>query len=530
MREKMKGNYDIAIGLFEKCISLDENSHASHFALSDLYERQGNDYKAIEHAEKAYELDKENKWYTLRCADLYYKQGNYHKSAKFFELAIDENEKSLEIKFRYTEALIYSEQPEKAIKMLNEIEVETGVVPEISMTKHDLYLEMGEPEKANAELEKLIEANPGNFEYRIQVIDYFLITGQEDKAEELVNETLQLNPNLGMAHIAMADINLRRGKIEEAFKHMEIAFSKEDVSLDKKLDLIWDLVPYSYQNTDEAPIIDEGLAKLFKLIYDEDLKSDKLHSYYGVFLKYRGELSAAKDQFKIVCTLNPDSYNSWNQLLNLEYELGFYQEMFEDGKKALELFPAQPMIYLLTGIGAYEAGKYTEAEEYLFLGGDLVVQDPELSSEFRYHRGKVHCLQKNYSEGYKYFDEALAILPENVKIYGTYGLFYQEEGKNEQAKQMLDKGILVDPLNPALADSYGTFWFREGNFEKAIEYYKKAIVLEEYNFNYIAHLGDAQFKAGKKDEALANWKKSAEMGNPDALLKKKIADETYYEE
>ena len=146
-------------------------------------------------------------------------------------------------------------------------------------------------------------------------------------------------------------------------------------------------------------------------------------------IKNQNKKPEALEQFKIVCSLSASDYSSWDQLLNMEYELKLYQEMFEDGERAIELFPAQPMFYLLTGIGAYESLHYTDAEEYLFLGKDLVVQDDELLAEFYYHLGKTYCLQKNYSEGNSYFEQAKKKYPTTANRYGAQAKYLFEDGK-----------------------------------------------------------------------------------------------------
>jgi len=158
------------------------------------------------------------------------------------------------------------------------------------------------------------------------------------------------------------------------------------------------------------------LSNLFDLIYSETSLNDTLFTYYGIFLRNQGKNIEATKQFKKVVELNPDNYNNWIQLLNLQYEAELYTGMFEDGEKAVELFPAQPMVYLLTGIAAYETEKYEPAEEWLFLGKDLVVNDASLVSEFLYQIGKVYCLQKDYKEGYEQFEKALTEDKLNGKV------------------------------------------------------------------------------------------------------------------
>lgn len=528
--EKMIGHYDRAIELFEACLTLDQNSSAVHFALSDLYEIQGNKTKAISYAEKAYNLDKTNKWYALRLADLYYAIGDYQKSAEFFELGIDENEQNLDLKFKYAESLIYSNQYLKAIVVMDAIEVETGKIPALSLTKHDMYLALGEKEKAEAELNSLIADNPSNIENRIIVGEYFLKTDQLEKAQKMAEETIRIDSDNGAAYIILAEVYLRLGKLETGFQNLKIAFQKDDVTLERKVELLRGLAPHAFEiSNPNAKIIETNVEELFILIYDPVSPYVLLHSSYATFLLSQGKKTEALEKLKLICELKGSDYNSWQQLLNTEYELNAYHEMFLDGQKAVELFPSQPMLYLLTGIGAYESGKFTDAEEYLFLGKDLVVHDNELAAEFYYHLGKVSCLQKNYSEGYAYFEQSKTIFPQGAKVYGAKAKFLFEERKIAEAESEIKSGLSLDPNNAVILHIQGLIYLSEKNYPSAVKTLEKAALNDFKNGIILESFGDALFLNGEKEKAIEIWLEAEKNGNNSTLLKRKIADKMYYE-
>jgi len=529
MREKMRGNFDLSVELFQKCLSLNPNSDAAHFALSDLYQSLGEHSKIIFHAQSAFDLDNTNKWYILRLADLYFIEGNYHKSASFFEMVI-EDEKNIDLKFKYAEALIYSTNYKRAIEMMNEIEVETGKSPHLSLTKHDLYLELGDKEAAENELNSLMDENPNNVENRVVIAEYFLATNQLEKAQKIATEAIEIDPSNGSAHIVLADINLRQGDITATFSHLSDGFKRDDVTMSRKLELIWSLQPYAFDGSPEAKTIENGLEDLFDLVYSESSQNDTLFTYYGIFLRNQGKNIEATKQFKKVVKLNPDNYNNWIQLLNLQYEAQLYDGMLEDGEKAVELFPAQPMVYLLTGIAAYETKTYESAEEWLFLGKDLVVNDASLVSEFLYQMGKVYCLQKDYKEGYAYFEKALVEDKLNGKVYKSKAFYLIEEGKVDEAEAEIQRALDLVPNSPFILDAMGQVYFKTERYSKAIKQYENALVYEPNNWDIIDHLGDALFKKGEVDKAVEMWERSKKLGNSTSLLKKKIADKKYYEE
>jgi len=528
--EKMIGHYDRAIELFEHCLTLNQTSHATYFALSELYEITGNQAKAIQSAESAYRLDATNKWYALRLGDLFFSIGDYQNSAKYFDAGIDETEKNIELKFKYAESLIYSNQYQKAILVMDQIEVETGKLPELSLTKHDMYLALGEEEKAEQELTTLIADNPSNVENRIVVADYFLKTNQLDKAKLFAEETIKLNPENGTAYIIIADVELRKGNLDAAFENLKKGFVKDDVTIERKLELIWGLAPYAFEGaTDEAKKIEAGVESLFILIYDVELKNEKLHRYYGTFLKNQGNNSEALAHFKMAFTLKSSDFSTMEQLLNIEYEMHAYSDMYFDGEKAIELYPSQPMFYLLTGIGAYESGKFDEAEEYLFLGKDLVVQDNELLAEFYYHLGKVLCLQKKYTEGYVHFEKSKDLFPAGAKVYGSKAKFLLEEKKTSEAEIEIKIGLSIDANNAVVLYGQGLIYFSKKEYSSAIKSLEKGLMNDVNNGWILEAYGDALYLNGEKDKAVVNWIEAEKKGNKSTLLKRKIADKMYYE-
>lgn len=527
IREKMKGNFDIAETYFQKCLSLQQDNDAVHFALSEIHEELGNPEKSTAFAISAYELDKTNKWYIMRLANIYYKTGNYHKSAELFETIIS-NEKNLDVKFKYAEALIHSQNYERAIEMLDEIEIEVGKSPHLSLTKHDLYLELKYPELAQKELDDLINDVPSNIENRLVVADYFLQTNQVPAAQKVLTEAMTYEPNNGEIQVMLADISLRKNELTQAFVHLRKGFAQPDVSLNRKMQLIQGLEPYAFGPSDDQAEVKAGLNSLYEIIYDESAKNDTLHYRYGIFLRESKEFKKAAQQFQKVADLNPGNYKGWLQLLHLQDELEQFESMFKNGEAAIDVYPSQPEIYLLTGIAARESGKLEEAEEWLFLGKDLVVNEPSLTSEFQHQLGRLYTEQKDYDKAYAAFTKASQLDPFNGNVYGARAEALLEEGKKDAAIAEIQVGLDKAPTSPFLLDAMGQIYFKMGNYERAEDYFNKAIIFENQGV-FVEHLGDTFSKQGKTEKAVEKWREAMKLGRDTDLINKKIAEQTYYE-
>jgi len=526
--EKMIGHYEKAIGLFEQCLAMEANNPAVHFALADLYEIQGNKEKTLTYAQQAYELDKSNKWYTLRLADLYYEAEDFSKTADLYETVI-EDEKNIDLKYKYTDALIRANRFEKAILMLNEIEVETGKTPEGSFTKHDLFMQLGKPDEAKAELEALMNEYPTDYEYQIMVAEFYMQQGNFLKSTQLIQEILEADPKNGQAYIMLADLELRQDNVSGAFKNLAKGFESEDVELDRKLEILRGLIPYTAKNQRDYREMRAGVKQLFEIVYDPEIKNGRMHEYYGLFYTSLEDFANAEKQYQLACDLSPASFDTWLQLLTIQKKVENYAGMHANGKKAADLFAAQPIIYLLTGIGAKETKQFSEAEEWLFLGKDLVVQDPQLQSEFLYQLGDMNYMQGNPDEGKFYFNQAIQTFPGNVNVYADNAKRAMQNNTMNEAEAALKQGLAAVPNSALLLDLYGQFYFKQKDYKRAEEKFGAALKEDFSDGTVLEHFADAMYFNGEKEKAIELWGEAIKYGNKSEVLKRKYEDKTYYE-
>ena len=529
MQEKMRDNYDVAAEEFQKCLSMEPDNDAVHYALSDCYEKLKQMEKSLEYAVKAYDLDNSNKWYQLRCADLYFAKGDYHNAAKYYGMSIEE-EKNLDIKFRYAESLIFSAQYKEAITVLDELEVETMVSPQLSLTKHDLYLELGDQESADKELKKLIENDPNNIENRIVVADYFLRTNQMQEAEKIANDALEIAPKNGELRLILADIAIRKGDLTTCFNHLEVGFNSADVSLTQKMGLIGNLQQYAFEDSEDGRKIKAGLESLYQIIYTEELQNDTLHAQYGYFLDGIGRPLEAIEQFEKVVKIHPASFDNWMTLIYAQMDIQDYDGMFKSSKEAVELFPAQPVIFLFAGISATESGNFDQSEEWLYYGKGLVVKNPSLDADFQHQLGILSWRQKDYDQAHTYFDEAKRIDAFNGNVFHSKAMCYLDQDKKDEALKVAQEAVDLAPTSAFFLRLKGIVHAKRGEMEDAVRSLESAMMFEPNNPTIIESYGDVLFQSGKVDRALDQWQLAMDKGGYNALLLKKITDKKYYEQ
>ncbi|MBL4661969.1 MAG: tetratricopeptide repeat protein [Flavobacteriaceae bacterium] len=219
-------------------------------------------------------------------------------------------------------------------------------------------------------------------------------------------------------------------------------FLSEDVDLDRKLEIVRGLLPYTAKKERDYKEMRSGVAGLFNVIYDPSLGNGKMHNYYGDYWTFQENYAKAEEQYEMAIEIDPSSFNLWLRLLDAQSNLENYEGLTENGEKAADLFPAQPIIYLLTGIGAKELTDYEKAEEWFYLGKDLVVRDPQLQSEFLYQLGDMNYRQGNLDEGKFYFEQALQSYEGNINVYADKSSRLMNNNELDLAETEIKKELI----------------------------------------------------------------------------------------
>ena len=525
---KMIGRSDSAIVLFEKCVLLNPESHASYSALADLYKEAEDFNKAFENAEKAYNLDPTNSYYIKRMARYYFEKGNYETSASYYEKIIAE-EKNLEVKFQFTDALIRAKKYKRAIQMIDEMETEVGVNPQFSLTKHDLYIELGQPKEAQAEIDKLLN-DSNNLENYQAAAEFYLKTNRLEEAKKIINQMMVIDEKSGIPHMLNADILLRNNAIEASFHSLQKGFLSKDVPNEQKESYSQQLMVFAFNPTNpDAELLKQELGNLFAVADSADQLSVGMKGLYAEYLKETGQPKKASEILKEVVVLNPSDFDAWHNLILLQYDAELYLETSKNAEEAIEYFPSQPFFYLMKGYADYKLNNFENAGDYVFIGRDLVVDDPSLESEFLVLLGMIAGKEGKLDKANTYFEKALEVDNTNVWVYAEKAKVYAQVRGNDDGRAILDEGLRIFPNSAILLDAYGMFYMEEKDYSNAIKMFEKALTYQSFDAEILEHYGDALFLSGKEKDALDIWKESKKRGNYSPVLLKKIEDKKYYE-
>jgi tetratricopeptide (TPR) repeat protein len=499
----------------------------TYFELARILAAKKQYDEAIKNSREAASLDPENIWYQLYLAELQQLTGNYKDAIIIYENISKKDPDNMDYYYQLAALYLNSERYREAINIYDKIEDKTGITEEISLQKEKIFLELKEYSRAEEELEALVTTYPEDPKYLSILAEFYLANGKPDKALETYKKIIEIDPNDPYIHMSMADYYRKTGNNEKAFEELKLGFANPNLGMDAKVNILLSFYSINQLYTDMK---DEAfiLAKILVETHPNDAKS---HSVYADLLLQDKKTAEARDEFLKVVTLDSSRYVIWEEVMQLDLQLEKYDHVRDFGKTVMELFPEQPMPYLLSGIANNQLKNYDQAIKELNTGIKLVVNNDVLLSQFYMSLGDAYHAQKNIEESDKAYEKALAVKDDNAYVLNNYSYYLSLRNQDlDKAESMAKKAVGLEPDNPSFQDTYGWVLYRLGRFEEAKTWVFKAIQSKEApSGEVLEHYGDILFKLGDSGQAVEYWIKAKAKGPGSELLDKKISEKKLFE-
>lgn len=525
LKQKMLGNVDMAIQYFNNCIEINPLSAASHYELANIYSVKGELITARLLLQKAIQLNPQNRWYKLLLAQIYQSSNQFNEASEIYSELIKAEPENID--FLYMNALLLSSSGDhdKAIKAYNELEKTMGYNEQIALSKQHIYRTAGKNKEAYAEIEKLILFNPEVPEYYGILADMYKEDGNTSKALEYYAKVQEVDPSNGFVFFSLATLYLQEKQIDKGFEYAQKGFASNSVEIETKIQL--------YLMLSSAPsdlkISDQQLEQLISLVVETHPKDSRSYSIMADYLVQRDRSAEARDFMLKALQADPDSYPLWEQLLITENQLLDFEGMVKNSKKALDLFPTQPMLYLLNAVSNIQLKNYDDALKSIENGHIYVVDNKRLSAQFDLYRAEAYYNLNKSEDAFIAFESVIENDPENYMALNNYAYYLSVKGEQlEKAEMMSSKVVQANPDNPTYLDTHAWVLFKKGEYRLAKFYMETAIKNGGNESDVVVeHYGDILFMLNDIDGALSNWQKSLEMGNTSETLKQKIAEKKY---
>lgn len=528
--QKILGNYDQAIAIYEEIQKKDRKNDAAAYELARIYDIISDGDKAIRSIKSAINLAPDNLWYKKFLADLYQKTGRNAEAADLYEDMVKMNPDNEQLYSRWAYFLVKANDLNEALKVYDQLEARSGLNEEIIRHKHTLYLGMGNAKKAGRELERLIEAFPHELEYRHLLAEFYLQTGDENAAQKVYRQILEIDPEDAKAALALASKNSgKKNTAQGLAAKFSPVFEQPEVNIDLKISQIMPFIQ-EVANSGNVALADEvlQLTSILERVHPTEAKG---FSASGDLLYYSGRPAEALKKYQKTLELDDTVYLVWEQVMYIQYESRNYEALKSVSEEAMDLFPNKARAYYFNGLANHELGDPDEAVSMLEQALIMAGNDGRLVFDIQAQLGLSYAQLDQQNSAQQAFEAALQLNPRAPMVLNNYSYLLAQRGEQlEKALEMIKQANQLAPDQPLLQDTYGWVLYKTQDYKKAKEWTTKAIENGgEDNPNILEHYGDILFQLEEKDTAIEFWQKALDRGSQSKLLQKKIADRQLYE-
>ncbi|WP_031426805.1 tetratricopeptide repeat protein [Flavimarina sp. Hel_I_48] len=400
LKQKAIENYDRAITALDVCIALRPKEAILYFEKGKNMALSGKTEGAEYNYLKALKLKPKQRDVMESLYEVYYAKQNFQKSIDLVKQLI-----SFDPQYKEDLARIYirTKEFDKALALLDELDNEMGKDTYRDQMRRQAYALSGGDLEEQAIRER-IKSNPDSEQNYLNLIYVFSEQGETQKAYETAQKLLDINPKADAAHLALYKFNLDKGNIEEAVRSMDKVLRSTSIEVKAKHSVLNDFLLFVEEHPEFENELEQAVA-----LFSEKEKIDVNQELAGYYLK-NDDKEKALDYYLNAYQSEPEDFNVIKNLMILQLEALKFQETVKLAQEGQDLYPSQPIFYLISGVANNSLENYTAAIQDLEIGIDYVIEDPTMKSDFYTQLGAAYEKSGNPTKGAEYKKRATQLM------------------------------------------------------------------------------------------------------------------------
>lgn len=372
---KQKGieNYDRAVESLYKCLNLDSKRPVIYFELGKNYNKLKNFGAAEDNLKKAISMQPDNEWFLDELYDVYFQQDDIDNAIKTIKQLVKYHPD-----YKEDLAALYAREKryKQALELLDELDQELGVSESRDAMRNDIYRITGNADDRIDNLEQRIANNPNNEENHLKLIYRYSQTGNRKKAYKAAQNLLKIKPDSKFVHLALYKFYLEDEKIDDAINSVKISLTSPEINAEAKAKVLKDFVSFVSKN----PEYESDLVEITALV--DNNKDAATYNNLGQYYLKSGDKAKALANLKEALKQNPNDFKLIKDILLIQLDLQAFEDVVTESEEALELYPAQPILYLVNGVANNQQGAHKKAIDSLEIGLDFLIDNPIMESDF----------------------------------------------------------------------------------------------------------------------------------------------------
>ena len=403
---KQKGieNYDRAAEALQKCIAIDKTVPVLYFELGKSYNKLKNFVAAEDAFKEAVEKDPDNEWFLDELYGFYVSQNEPDKAIKTVKQLVRFHP---DYKEDLASLYVRTKKYDEALEIIDALDAEFGISVSRDIMRNRIYEATGRKKDQIKNLESRVEDNPEKESNYLALIFRYSENNDKEKAFETAKELLKINPNSQLVHLALYKFYLDDDDAEKAIESMKIVVKSTAIKPEAKLKVLTDFIKFVKENPEYEGDLVEATAMV------TDANNSKTVEELGHYYLAKNNKVKALEHFEAAMKLEPNNFGVLRNVMLLYIDLKKYELAKAKSGEALEIYPSQPILYLIHGVALNELNLPKEALEPLETGLDYIIDDTKMEADFYNQLSKAHTLLNNTAKAKSFSYKAKQIQSQN---------------------------------------------------------------------------------------------------------------------
>jgi tetratricopeptide (TPR) repeat protein len=341
-----------------------------HYQLGVNYLAQKKYVEAENAFQKAVDLEPNQRWYWNGLYDVHYQTKAYEKAIIIVEklVTFDAN-----MKEDLVSLYMNTQQFDKAKIVINDIESKGTLTK--AMESYQMQIQsMQKGNKPNVnDLVEAIKNNPKAEQNYIDLIYAYSVSNQEDKAFQTALLLEKELPNSDLAHVSLVKFHIQANDISKATDSYKRVVKSSKIDLKIKQRVLNEYLIFATKNPQLLTEIDNTLT-----FFDNTVGMD-VNKELGKFFYNKNNFELAQ---KYIEQSKESDVEAIDLLLNIYDFNKQFEKMAKKSEAYIDLYPTKANLYYYAGKGNNNLKNYKKAKDFLEMGIDYVIDDPNLEAGF----------------------------------------------------------------------------------------------------------------------------------------------------
>jgi len=266
---------------------------------------------------------------------------------------------------------------DELLTLLDRLDAELGINEFRLGLRQQIYSLTNNTSAQIQTLRDAIKANPENEMNYLNLVFVYSEEGMEKEAFSAAEEMSSKFPTSTVVHLALYKFYLDANNTDGALDSMKKVLSAEEIDPESKFKVLNDFLNF----VNEHPEFEDELKEVTEIFANIE-NSPGIYQKLGEYYLVKDQKEQALRYFELGLDQNIDNYDLLKNTLLLQLDLARFEQAATLSTEGLEIFPGQPLLYLVNGVALNRELDYSKAEQILTFVLDYVIDNKKMEFEF----------------------------------------------------------------------------------------------------------------------------------------------------